>query len=111
MGSTDLSAAQSVGSLQGEVLGIAKTSDGRVFINGATKVILADVVANNGVVHVIDEVLLPPSVVDVGAVIDDAIDTGVPLFNDGDQEGCFAIYMSTAQSLSADFSERRISQA
>merc|ERR1712127_493501 len=72
MGSTDLSAAQSVGSLQGEVLGIAKTSDGRVFINGATKVILADVVANNGVVHVIDEVLLPPSVVDVGAVIDDA---------------------------------------
>ncbi len=33
--------------------------DGNVFVNGA-QVILADVEASNGIIHVIDSVLLPP---------------------------------------------------
>lgn len=36
-----------------------------VMINGSTSVITADVKATNGVIHVIDKVLLPPTVVDV----------------------------------------------
>jgi uncharacterized surface protein with fasciclin (FAS1) repeats len=38
----------------------AKVADGDVMINDA-KVIKADVVVSNGVIHVIDKVLLPPS--------------------------------------------------
>lgn len=44
--------------------------DGNVFINGA-KVTYADVFAGNGVVHVIDRVLLPPSGNIVKTLIDD----------------------------------------
>ena len=32
-----------------------------VYLNGDTKVVQADVAASNGVIHVIDKVLLPPS--------------------------------------------------
>jgi transforming growth factor-beta-induced protein len=36
-----------------------------VMLNGSTKVTAADIDASNGVVHVIDKVLLPPSIVDL----------------------------------------------
>jgi transforming growth factor-beta-induced protein len=35
--------------------------DGSVVINGTATVIAADVEASNGIVHVIDAVLLPPA--------------------------------------------------
>jgi uncharacterized surface protein with fasciclin (FAS1) repeats len=55
----DLTDGQQVETVQGEQLEI--TIDGEtVGVNGAT-VVQADVPASNGVVHVIDEVLLPPS--------------------------------------------------
>ena len=38
-----------------------KTRGGRVFLNGSTLVTKADIKARNGVIHVIDRVLLPPS--------------------------------------------------
>lgn len=41
---------------------IAVTTSGGVSLNGAAKVITPDVVATNGVVHVIDQVLVPGSV-------------------------------------------------
>jgi uncharacterized surface protein with fasciclin (FAS1) repeats len=34
---------------------------GKVFLNGSTQVIKADVTASNGVIHVVNKVLLPPS--------------------------------------------------
>jgi uncharacterized surface protein with fasciclin (FAS1) repeats len=34
--------------------------DGKVFLNGTTQVIITDIIASNGVIHVIDAVLLPP---------------------------------------------------
>lgn len=46
-------------SLEGSPLELLVTADGAVNVNDA-KVILADVLASNGVVHVIDSVLLPP---------------------------------------------------
>jgi transforming growth factor-beta-induced protein len=36
-----------------------------VMLNGASKVVSADVMASNGVIHVIDKVILPPDVVDI----------------------------------------------
>ena len=38
-----------------------RVRDGRVFLNGSTRVTKTDVAARNGVIHVIDRVLLPPS--------------------------------------------------
>ena len=38
---------------------------GGVLLNNSSKVIATDVVATNGIIHVIDKVLLPPSVVDI----------------------------------------------
>ena len=45
-------------------LQISLNDDG-VFLNGASQIVLTDVVATNGVVHVIDGVIQPMSVVDV----------------------------------------------
>jgi uncharacterized surface protein with fasciclin (FAS1) repeats len=45
--------------LEGQTLKI-RASNGSVYINGA-KVVKADVLASNGVIHVIDKVLLPPT--------------------------------------------------
>lgn len=50
---------KSVGTVEGRDINVAVKS-GKVNINNAT-VIMADVKASNGVVHVIDKVLLPPS--------------------------------------------------
>lgn len=34
---------------------------GKVFLDGSTRVVTRDVMASNGVIHVIDKVLLPPA--------------------------------------------------
>jgi len=50
---------QMVGSVEGEKITVVK-KNGKVMVNGA-EVIIADVKAKNGVVHVINRVILPPS--------------------------------------------------
>ncbi|GGG56505.1 hypothetical protein GCM10011414_27930 [Croceivirga lutea] len=64
--STDLSEGQTITTVQGE--DIAVSLEGGVFIDDATdanaEVILADVTASNGIVHVINKVLLPQAVLD-----------------------------------------------
>ncbi len=66
--STDLSDGQMIETFQGENVGI-NIKDGIVHIVDATDtnatVILADVAASNGVVHVINKVLLPKEVLDI----------------------------------------------
>jgi uncharacterized surface protein with fasciclin (FAS1) repeats len=47
-------------SVQGESIGIEVT-DGGVVLNGSANVTATDVEASNGIVHVIDQVILPPS--------------------------------------------------
>jgi uncharacterized surface protein with fasciclin (FAS1) repeats len=53
------------GSLAGEVLRFS-VQDGGVMVNDAN-VVATDVLASNGVIHVIDSVLLPPSIVEAAA--------------------------------------------
>ena len=38
-----------------------RVREGRVFLNGSTRVTKTDIAAGNGVIHVIDRVLLPPA--------------------------------------------------
>ena len=58
--STDLSDGQLVATLNGAEVEVSIECDGSIFINDA-QVILADIEADNGVVHVLDAVLLPPT--------------------------------------------------
>jgi len=58
--SSDLAATQDVTTLEGNKLTVTK--DGNVVMAGNAKVGVADVECSNGVIHVIEAVLLPPSV-------------------------------------------------
>ena len=57
--SGDIGSSASPATLQGATLDV-KANYGKVTVNGAN-VIAADVGASNGVIHVIDTVILPPS--------------------------------------------------
>merc|ERR1719210_1428080 len=56
---TDLAATQDVTTLTGDSLTV--TSDGTTVMAGPATVVIADVQCSNGVIHVIDAVLLPPA--------------------------------------------------
>jgi uncharacterized surface protein with fasciclin (FAS1) repeats len=47
-------------SVEGSPIAIS-VKDGSVYLNDAAKVVTADVMASNGVIHVIDQVILPPA--------------------------------------------------
>jgi uncharacterized surface protein with fasciclin (FAS1) repeats len=71
--STDLSNGQEIQTLLGQDVVVTINMDG-VFINDA-EVIVADLMAENGVVHVIDAVLLPPVI--PGTVVDIIVNSPV----------------------------------
>jgi transforming growth factor-beta-induced protein len=58
--STDLSDGMEVKTVNGATLTIKVDDDGTVHVNDAT-VTTADIQTSNGVIHVIDTVLIPPS--------------------------------------------------
>ena len=58
--STDLSDGMTVETVNGQTLTIKVADDGSVMVNDAT-VVTADIETSNGVIHVIDTVLVPPS--------------------------------------------------
>jgi len=88
-------------SLQGETLSIA-FKDGSVRI-GEAKLVTADIAASNGLIHVIDQVLLPPApnnqTLSPAALISLAIQKGVPQFNSGNEDACAAIYEIAVEAL------------
>ena len=50
----------SADSVEGAPIAIA-VKDGKVYLNGSAQVVTTDIAASNGVIHVIDQVLLPPA--------------------------------------------------
>ena len=58
--STDLSDGMQAETVNGQPLDITIKDDGTVLVNDA-KVVMADIETSNGVIHVIDKVLVPPS--------------------------------------------------
>ena len=92
---------QSLVTLQGQSVTIRTAGSFRI---NEAKVIASDIAASNGVIHVIDSILIPPLAKltpqeAARAVIELAIKRGVPLFNAGQPSACAAIYEVAAESL------------
>jgi uncharacterized surface protein with fasciclin (FAS1) repeats len=85
--------------LQGQQLEATVTAEG-LRINDAL-VIQADLDTANGVIHVVDSVLLPESMTPRQAmrVITEAINRGVPVFNRGHHGQCADIYTAACQMI------------
>ena len=54
------SSLTSADSVEGSPIAIA-VKDGKVYLNDSAQVVATDVMASNGVIHVIDQVILPPA--------------------------------------------------
>ncbi len=66
------------------------------------RIVATDIDATNGVVHVIDRVILPPaqmSRTDSADAIRRAIDKGVPMFNHGNASATVAVYKAVSEQL------------
>merc|ERR1711879_373554 len=88
--------------------------DGGVYINGSTMVTTADIEADNGVVHVVDKVILPPTVVDV-AIANDSFTTLVQavvkagLVETLSGDGPFTVFAPTNDAFDVLFTDLGIS--
>ena len=76
--------------------------DGRIRV-GTANLVKADIAASNGIIHVIDQVLVPAKAesgpVTAVGLIELAISRGVPLFNKGETAACAALYEVTVEAL------------
>lgn len=97
-----------VRTLEGSGLRVS-ADDGALMIDQA-RVISADIATTNGVIHVIDEVIMPESLRAAATdpareLIRMAIERGAPLYNHNQPEACTAVYEVAAQALmaSSDF--------
>jgi len=96
-----LLSAMSPDTVEGRPLAIS-TSGG--FVVNGVKVVAPDIAASNGVIHVIDSVLIPPTkklspVAAARDLIELAIERGVPLFNSGQSAACAVVYEVAIESL------------
>ena len=94
--------------LQGSTIAIT-LQDGKARVNDAN-LVATDIDASNGVIHVIDSVMLPPeskkvTAVEASQLILGAIAQGAPTYNAGHHEACAQLYMTTASSLVSEFSD------
>ncbi len=99
----------SVATLEGGTLDTA-IRNGRLQA-GEANVIAADIETANGVIHVIDKVLMPPasgasrgeareaSPAHAARMIEHAINRGAPMYNAGDPHGCTVVYQQAAVKL------------
>lgn len=96
--SEDAISAKSAKTLQGASIAIS-VSDAGAKVNGA-KLIATDVDASNGVIHIIDAVLLPP---EKGAnakhIIEGVVAKGAALYNSGHHAACADLYHSALKEL------------
>jgi len=89
--------------LNGEKLAI-QFRNAALFLNDS-KVVATDIQTSNGVIHVIDSVLLPPTAksdsqtMACEKILTDAVDVGVDLFNNGDTKSCATIYNMAVRAI------------
>ena len=98
-------AAKTAKTLQGQSLTI-RVEGGTARINDA-ELMTTDIDASNGVIHVIDGVLLPPAKDKLGAaeakhLIEQTVARGSRMFNAGHHEGCATLYAETARKMIRD---------
>ncbi|QTN31719.1 CIA30 family protein [Akkermansiaceae bacterium] len=99
--------ARKAKSISGQTINFA-IKDGTLKANSST-ILSTDIACDNGIIHIIDAVLLPEgndkkSDAPASALksIENAIDRGVPIYNSGDPAKCAAIYRECLMSLSKD---------
>ena len=102
--STDALAAGEATTLQGSKIKITADASGAK-VNDAN-LIATDIDSSNGVIHVIDSVILPPSnqqsrVESPRHMIETAIAHGTPLYNAGHSDKCAQVYMNTIEQILA----------
>lgn len=101
----DAVAARRANTVQGSRLQFSIV-DGRLKVNDIP-VVKTDIETDNGVIHVIDQVLLPEkktarsNAEGAKRIIELAISRGVPFFNQGDAAACAAIYEVAVEGLLA----------
>ena len=83
-----------------------RQADGAAYINDS-KLIKLDIETSNGVIHVIDSVLLPPKKTAAVTMhpmqtIEHAVRTGAGLYNSGHHAGCANHYMTTISQMLRD---------
>ena len=90
--------AKKAKTVQGGSVEIAASGSG-ARVNNAT-LLATDIDAANGVIHVIDNVLLPSmKQVSCKQMIDSAITKGVPMYNSGHHSACASLYEETLVSV------------
>lgn len=70
---------------------------------GPANITGTDIMASNGIIHIVDQVLLPPEESPgekLAKLIEEAVEAGAPLYNKGQQEACAVIYKMAVKSLS-----------
>ena len=97
--SDDAVAAKTAKTVQGASISVNVGSDGAKI--NSSKLVMTDLDAANGVIHVIDTVLMPPvKGVDVRRTLEHAVAQGSGLYNAGHHEACAQLYESTMTALS-----------
>jgi uncharacterized surface protein with fasciclin (FAS1) repeats len=100
IGSGALADGARIETLAGLDVEISQTEKGFNIQNA--RIVATDIDASNGVIHVIDRVILPPakmSRTDAAQAIQNAVDRGVPMFNHGNMAGTVAVYKAVAEQL------------
>ncbi|MFN3192942.1 MAG: fasciclin domain-containing protein [Aureliella sp.] len=96
--SEDAVAAKTAKTLLGSPIGISVTDKGAMI--NQSKLVATDIDASNGVIHVIDSVLMPPAKgANAKAVLEDAVAKGAALFNSGHHSACAQLYHETLTGL------------
>lgn len=100
IGSDALADDASVKTLAGPSVLFTQSEQG--FTVEGARIVATDIAASNGIVHVIDRVIMPPqqmSRADAEQMIMSAISKGVPMFNHGNPQTTVQIYKTTAETL------------
>jgi transforming growth factor-beta-induced protein len=107
--SSDLQAFQAPTTLMGSMMAVRKSSAG-VTINGSSKVVTADVDSTNGIVHLIDSVLMPPPSIVENAIATPSLSTLVsvltmpaykPILDALSGKGPFTVFAPTNDAFAA----------